>query len=217
MSAAPLIGADAAVARARRYSSWTPCGLCLQFVSQMATGGKHIGVYAPSAEHAWQNAKHRFTNGTPPAGAFVFWHSPIGWHHNYGHIALSVGGGRVRSTGIGACSSVGETSIANLTRTWGYRYAGWSTDLYGSVQPGLADDNEEVDVALSRADKQWLKQTMRSQVVYALREDDVVSLSDKARDRIYGNHDKSPSKWSVNKALSYVSSSVALIRRQNQG
>ena len=139
----PLLGARETVAGARQSSQWFPGGYCLNFVAQKATGGRGLGVYAPSAQHAWDNATKRHKSGTPPEGSFVFWRSPDGWHHDFGHVAVSVGGGRIRSTGIGARTDVGETTIRNLTRCWGYPYLGWSEDLYGSVQPGLGNREDE--------------------------------------------------------------------------
>ena len=130
MPSGRMVGASRTIANARRHSTWA-AGLCLNFVCQVATGYRGLGVYAPSAWHAWQHAKHRHTHGTPPKGAFVFWSTS---RHQWGHIGVSLGGGRVRHTwgSSGGRASVVETSVAWVNAR-GYRYAGWSTDLYGQT------------------------------------------------------------------------------------
>ena len=227
----PLIGAQLTVARARQESQWFPGGFCLNFVAQMATGGRGLGVYAPTAKHAWDNAEKRHKRGTPPPGSFVFWRSPDNWHHDFGHVAVSVGGGRIRSTGIGARTDVGETTIANLTRSWGYPYLGWSEDLYGSVQPGLENGtripgfagSEEPDVTtddsvrnivreeLARAMRpeatdDRVRRIVREELAQAMR----VELTD-AQMAFIGTKAR---KWSFAKAIGYVAGQSALSRKR---
>jgi hypothetical protein len=55
----------------------------------------------------------------------------------FGHIALSVGGGKVRSTDWPDKGVVGEVSIEKLTRVWNKPYRGWSSDFAGVPIPGL--------------------------------------------------------------------------------
>ena len=131
-----IIPARDAVARARRFRTYQ-AGMCLGYVCNALTNGRGLGVYAPYALHAWQHAHHRHPGDKhPPAGAPVFWDH--GTHNNYGHVAISVGGGKVRSTGIGRQTDIGEVTIDQLSRSWGRRYLGWSEDLYGMRVPGLA-------------------------------------------------------------------------------
>lgn len=127
----PLLGAAAAVARARRFTTY-PSGKCLSYVSNVLTNGKMLGAFgvasAPYALHAWNHAKWRHTTANPPAGVPVFFsHSAS---NSYGHVAISVGGGRIRTTSWPG-THVGETSISNLCRAWNRKYLGWSEDLYG--------------------------------------------------------------------------------------
>jgi hypothetical protein len=92
---------------------------------------KHIrlicGVAAryPDAKTAWARARSRHTDRNPPAGFPVFF---LGGTH--GHIALSLGGGKIRTTDWPR-ARVGTTTIAELERRWRYRYVGWSEDLNG--------------------------------------------------------------------------------------
>ncbi|MEI2643364.1 MAG: hypothetical protein U0R28_08225 [Candidatus Nanopelagicales bacterium] len=75
-------------------------GHCLRFVD-LAFG--HASG-PPSAYLVWTQAppELRHTSGTPPPGAVVVWSSAIGDGH--GHIAISLGDGRMVSTTDGAVS-----------------------------------------------------------------------------------------------------------------
>lgn len=98
-------------------------GLCLVFV-RTALG---IPALYPSAIAAWNGATKRHTgNGTPPAGAPVFWSS-----RTFGHIALSVGGGRILSSDILRRGHVDEVPIGTIAARWGLTYLGWTEDLNG--------------------------------------------------------------------------------------
>ncbi len=123
-----------AVDAARRYTTYKS-QYCLNAV-QTWLDAPWAG---PSAIWAWTNAKGKHGPGTtPPAGAPVFFTGS-----KYGHICLSVGGGKVRSTDwpragrAGQTAPVGETTIANLARSWGRTYAGWADHLGGQRIPGL--------------------------------------------------------------------------------
>lgn len=112
----------ASVAAARR---WKTCrvGMCLYTVQEWL-GGPH-GI--PWAEAAWNASKQKHRRDkNPPAGVPVFWHNP---KSKYGHIALSVGNGRCRSTDWPSRNRVGEARIDDITRRWGLRYLGWTGDM----------------------------------------------------------------------------------------
>lgn len=86
-----------------------------------------VGARYPSAATAWANAKHRHPKDHhPPEGVPVFWTGG-----RFGHVAYSLGGGKVRSTDWPSRGRVGTVTIAQLTRAWGKTYAGWSEDLNG--------------------------------------------------------------------------------------
>lgn len=126
---ANLIGASATISRANHFTTYAR-GQCLRFVSDCATGGKMLGVYAPSAAYAWAHAAHHHTTGTPPAGSFVFFSTT---RHRYGHVAISLGGGKIRHDWGGRAVT---TTIGWVTAK-GYKYLGWTTDLLGKEQPGI--------------------------------------------------------------------------------
>lgn len=121
--------ASEAVRFARRFTRYRS-GYCLNYVQTMLAAPWS----GPSAIYAWQHAKdkHR-ADKHPPPGVPVFWSGG-----RYGHIAISVGGGRVRSTDWPSSGRVGEVPIETLSRAWHKHYEGWSTDLGGRTIPGIA-------------------------------------------------------------------------------
>ena len=97
--------------------------MCL-FTVQEWMGGPH-GI--PWAEAAWNASRQRHRRDrNPPAGVPVFWHNP---RSKFGHIALSVGHGRVRSTDWPSRARVGEADIDAISRRWGLVYLGWTGDM----------------------------------------------------------------------------------------
>jgi hypothetical protein len=112
----------ASIAASRR---WTTCrvGMCLSTVQEWMDCPHAI----PWAEAAWNASKQRHRRDlNPPAGVPVFWHNP---KSKFGHIALSVGHGRVRSTDWPSRATVGEADIDAITRRWGLVYLGWTGDM----------------------------------------------------------------------------------------
>lgn len=99
--------------------------LCLQFV-RMCFG---LGAVYPDADGAWDNAKRKHpttTSTTIPRGVPVFWR--VG---QYGHVALSLGGGLCLSTDIKRRGRVDIVRIDTVTQQWGARLLGWTEDLNG--------------------------------------------------------------------------------------
>jgi hypothetical protein len=113
-----------AVAYARTIHSY-PRGYCLRFVRVCFD----VGSKYPSAISAWNNAEQRHATSTPPYGAPVFF-AP-GGSNPYGHVAMSVGGGRCRSTDWPRAGVVSEVSISELAAAWRHPYLGWTNDLNG--------------------------------------------------------------------------------------
>jgi Putative peptidoglycan binding domain len=121
----------AAADRMATWRTYAP-GRCLEAVSK-ATGVYSQGTdnpgfytYALRAFHATPMS-HRH-GGTPPKGAIVYL-SASG--NGYGHICLSLGGGRVVSTDVPSRGQVGVTTIAHLCAAWGRTYLGWADWLMG--------------------------------------------------------------------------------------
>jgi cell wall-associated NlpC family hydrolase len=95
----------------------------------VAALGDFDGDGAADAEDMWKASqiKHR-DDKNPPAGVPVFWG---GGSADNGHVAVSLGGGMVRSTDAAGSGRVGTVSIDFPTRKWGMPYLGWTEDLYG--------------------------------------------------------------------------------------
>jgi hypothetical protein len=111
-----------AVAYARTITRW-PVGYCLKYVRTcFGISGKY-----PSAISAWNNAKHRHgPSSAVPPGVPVFFRGG-----RYGHVAISVGNGKCRSTDYPRRGVVSEVAISTLAKNWNYPYLGWTEDLNG--------------------------------------------------------------------------------------
>ena len=124
--------AEQAVKNAKSYNTYQT-GMCLNFVYNcIAKGGSYD---LPWAQKAWDASKQKVTDGsTPPAGAPVYW---SGGSKAYGHVAISLGNGLVRSTDIPEKGKVGDIKIADLSKNWGFTLLGWTRDYAGDIIKGL--------------------------------------------------------------------------------
>ena len=113
-----------AVRWALHKSRW-PARTCMVFVRSAL----RVGPRYSTPRVAWAAAKrrHRTAYRDIPAGVPVY----SAGRTAPGHIALSVGGGRGRSTDWPRTGHVGTVSLRKLLRSWGHRYLGWSADLNG--------------------------------------------------------------------------------------
>jgi hypothetical protein len=124
MALAPTIYTAAqAVSRAYSWTSY-PVGMCLNFVWKCLNYPVASGLYDANA--AWAAATMKRYTTSPPAGAPVYF---AGGAH--GHVAISLGGGKIRSTDWPEKGRVGNTTISYLATRWGQRYRGWSADYAG--------------------------------------------------------------------------------------
>jgi TP901 family phage tail tape measure protein len=98
-------------------------GMCLQEVR----GWYGIGSKYGSASLAWQGATKKHRDANPKLGAPVFW---TGGSQGYGHIAMYMGKGLVRSTD----RPTGRISNQPMSSFGGkLQYAGWTEDLNGKA------------------------------------------------------------------------------------
>jgi cell wall-associated NlpC family hydrolase len=100
-------------------------GMCLQQTRSWAGISARYG----DAATAWRNTNDRHPGDRTgiPRGAFVFW---TGGSRGYGHVAMSLGGGRIRSTDAGGAGRVATVTLGWFDSHWpSLRYAGWSWDL----------------------------------------------------------------------------------------
>lgn len=83
------------------------------------------------------SAKH-YGDRNPPRGVPVAWK---GGGKGFGHRAVSLGGGLIRSTDMSddgtryQAGNVGTSTIANIERSMGLTYLGWSSTITGQSIP----------------------------------------------------------------------------------
>jgi cell wall-associated NlpC family hydrolase len=114
---------DQAIAWARGYVGQDVYGgYCLSFVHDAYTSaGVDIGSSYSAHTYAQEHQAQLTTEGTPPAGALVFW-----WGDSYnadGHVALSLGDGTAISTTERSYTGVHVMNIDERNQT--KPYAGW--------------------------------------------------------------------------------------------
>jgi hypothetical protein len=133
VSRLPAAPSDAGelVAAAQRSSVNAP-GRCLEWSREQAG----IPSKYADATTAWEHATGRRPADTsPPRGAAVYW---TGGSSGYGHIAISLGGGMVRSSDAGGTGQVATVRISKLSSDWNLQYAGWANSINGYRIPGVA-------------------------------------------------------------------------------
>jgi len=111
-------------------------GMCQQW-TRTRFGAPSVGDYdgdgAADAEDGWKAAKHRHPGDrNPPRGVPVYYD---GGSRDNGHAAVSLGGGKIRSTDAAGRERVGTVDLGWPERAWGMRYLGWAEDLGGQVVP----------------------------------------------------------------------------------
>lgn len=85
------------------------------------------------AVDGWKHAtKKHAGDRTPPRGVPVAW---SGGSKGYGHRAVSLGNGKVRSTDAPSLAKVGTVDLNWFEKNWGLKYLGWSEDISGLLIP----------------------------------------------------------------------------------
>lgn len=104
-------------------------GYCLQQVRLWCGIPARYG----DAATAWRNTNDRHPGDRkPPRGAAVYW---TGGSHGYGHIAISLGGGKIRSTDAGGSGRVATVDLGWVERNWHLVWAGWAWDINETTIP----------------------------------------------------------------------------------
>lgn len=103
-------------------------GMCLQ---QVRTWAGIAAKYGTAAE-AWAHTDHRINTTNPPRGSTVWW---TGGSHGAGHIATSLGNGKIRSTDAGGSGVVATVDLHWPETHWGLRWAGVSWDINDVLIP----------------------------------------------------------------------------------
>ena len=108
-------------------------GHCLQWCRQRAG----IPARDGTAAIAWANAERRHTDRAVPRGGFAFW---TGGSKGYGHIAIGLGDGLVRSTDADGAGHVATRELGWFDVNWpDLTYAGWADNVNGVTVPGVGD------------------------------------------------------------------------------
>lgn len=114
-------------------------GMCLQWSRQRA----NIAALFPDAATAWRNAfNRRAGDRNPPRGAMVYW---LGGSKGYGHIAVALGNGKVRSTDAGGAGKVATRDLGWFEANWGLPYAGWADNVNDVAIPGVGGGGKDDD------------------------------------------------------------------------
>ena len=125
-----VVSASQAIANANKATrGWA--GLCLKFVKDMF----HAAARFPSAISAWNGSASKHPTSDPnaiPAGAPVYF-APKG--DPYGHVALSLGRGMMRTTN--SSDGLIHTDPISQWVSWGYKLLGWTSDIEGQAIPGI--------------------------------------------------------------------------------
>lgn len=128
-------------ARAAEADDYNLPGYCLQQCRQWADIPARYGT----ASFAWFAVDRPQRDRNPPRGAFVFW---TGGSKGYGHIAVSLGNGLVRSTDAGGTGRVATRTIAWFEVNWpSQNYVGWADNVNGVTVPGVIDTRDGFDMA----------------------------------------------------------------------
>jgi hypothetical protein len=117
-----------AVANALASFVYSP-GMCLQW-TRLQFG---VGPSAPDATAGWAAATKRHPGDrNPPVGVPVWW---TGGSSGHGHVAVSLGGGKIRGTDSPVRGQIGTVPLDYPSGVWGLKYAGWSEDINGVTIP----------------------------------------------------------------------------------
>jgi len=122
-------------------------GFCLQQCRIWAG----ISPCYPDATTAWKHTHNRHPGDRdPPRGSAVYW---TGGSQGFGHITISLGHGRVRSTDACGPGCVATRDLGWFESNWGLAYAGWAWDINEVTIPHGEDDMPLNDDDLERIAK----------------------------------------------------------------
>ena len=124
-----------AVERSKKVATYG-YAMCYKFTREVfghAAVGDVDGDGDADAVDGWKATKFRHPGDrNPPAGVPVFW---SGGRNGYGHAAVSLGNGLIRSTDAGGREIVATVPLKWVEDNWGMKYLGWTEDLGGVKIP----------------------------------------------------------------------------------
>lgn len=128
-----------ATAKNAEASTSNGVGMCLQWSRERA----NIPALQPDAATAWKHAVHRHVGDrNPPRGAMCYW---TGGSKGYGHIAVSLGGGMIRSSDSGGAGRPATVPLRWVEDNWRMPYAGWADNVNDRVIPGVGASDDGGD------------------------------------------------------------------------
>lgn len=157
---------EQAARRAEASKTNTP-GMCQAWTRGIfgaGSAGDRDGDGDADAIDGWKSEplnKRHPGDRNPPRGV------PVSFDLKFGHRAVSLGGGKIRSTdmqgNVYTPGVVGTTTIAALEKAMGIRYLGWSETITGILIPpptrGARIDKEIADLA---AVKRHMEATLKT-------------------------------------------------------
>lgn len=117
-----------------KYNTPRYCQLVTRTWFNAPSAGDVDGDGAADAEDGWKREPKsaRRYDRNPPRGVPVTW---LGGSQDNGHRAISLGGGKVRSTDAAGAGKIGTVDLDWVERNWGMAYVGWSTTMNGYEIP----------------------------------------------------------------------------------
>jgi cell wall-associated NlpC family hydrolase len=96
-------------------------------VVALAYGRSASGHTSAAAHWNAMPSQYKHSGTTVPAGGLAFFSIP---GSTYGHVMISIGGGKFVSNDIVAAGKLSETTIATIESKWGGHYLGWSNPWF---------------------------------------------------------------------------------------
>ncbi|HEY0499922.1 MAG TPA: hypothetical protein VGD48_29525 [Kutzneria sp.] len=96
-------------------------------VVALAYGRSASGHTSAAAHWNAMPSQYKHSGTTVPAGGLAFLSIP---GSTYGHVMISIGGGKFVSNDIVAAGRLSETTIATIESKWGGHYLGWSNPWF---------------------------------------------------------------------------------------
>lgn len=103
-------------------------GMCDHYAAAFY-GLSHSGFSTAKSHYLSTPTGYRHGTSTAPLGALCFWG---GGSSGAGHVAISIGGGRIVSTDMPRSGRCGVVSLGTIGSLWGLPYYGWTDAWYGS-------------------------------------------------------------------------------------
>lgn len=166
------------------------CQLWTRTMLGAGSAGDQDGDGDADAVDGWNSepVEKRHTDRNPPRGTPVAW---SGGSHGFGHRAMSLGNGKIRSTDAGGSGHVATVDLGWVESTWGMHYLGWSETITGIEIPLPPQDNPTGEDDMKPEDFDAIRKIVREEVAAA----------DLGTERIANPGDEGPNSRSLSVVL----------------